>query len=59
MNIPAKLEERTSKVGKPYTCIVVKITDTVEKIIFLDAAELELIKLTYGKGLKLNAAQAQ
>lgn len=50
MNIIAKLEERTSKDGKPYICIVVKITDNVEKIVFLDKAEMELIRLTYGNG---------
>ena len=46
MNIPAKLEERVSKNGNPYICIVVKITDEVEKLVFLDKAEIELIRLT-------------
>ena len=58
MNIPAKLEERISKAGKPYVCIVVNITESVEKLVFLESAELELIKLTHGKTVKLNA-QAQ
>ena len=57
MNVPAKLEQRTSKAGSQYFCIVVNITDTVEKLVFLDKAELELIKLTHGKGLKLNAQE--
>lgn len=47
MEIKAKLEERISKDGKPYFCIVVNITDNVEKIVFLDKAEIELIRLTY------------
>ncbi len=57
MNIPAKLEERVSKNGNPYFCIVVKITDEVEKLVFLDKAEIELIRLTYGNNskIKLNA----
>lgn len=57
MNIPAKLEERVSKNGNPYFCIVVKITDEVEKLVFLDKAEIELIRLTYGnkQKIKLNS----
>ncbi len=53
MNIPAKLEERVSKNGNPYFCIVIKITDEVEKLVFLDKAEIELIRLTYGNSQKI------
>lgn len=53
MNIPAKLEERVSKNGNPYFCIVIKITDEVEKLVFLDKAEIELIRLTYGNNQKI------
>ncbi len=53
MNIPAKLEERVSKSGNPYFCIVIKITDEVEKLVFLDKAEIELIRLTYGNSQKI------
>ena len=53
MNIPAKLEERLSKNGNPYFCIVIKITDEVEKLVFLDKAEIELIRLTYGNSQKI------
>ena len=35
MNIPATLEERISKNGNPYFCIVVKITDEVETLVFV------------------------
>ena len=35
------------KTGKPYQCIVIKLTDTYEKIVFLDSAEIELIKMNY------------
>ena len=53
MNIPAKLEERVSKNGNPYFCIVIKITDEVEELVFLDKAEIELIRLTYGNSQKI------
>ena len=53
MNIPAKLEERVSKNENPYFCIVIKITDEVEKLFFLDNAEIELIRLTYGNSQKV------
>ena len=37
MNINAKLEERTSKEGNPYFCIVIKLTENAEKIVFLNS----------------------
>ena len=49
MNANAKLEERMSKAGKPYWVLVVKLTPTYEKTIFLDKAEVELLKLSAGK----------
>lgn len=50
MKLEAHLEERTSKKsGNVYKCIVVKLTDKLEKIIFLEDAEIELINLVYGK----------
>ncbi|MBQ7136775.1 MAG: hypothetical protein IJO43_02205 [Bacilli bacterium] len=42
--LDATLEERTSKNGNKYQCIIIKLTDTYEKKVFLDAAELELVK---------------
>lgn len=45
MSLNCKLEERISKQGKPYYVLVVKITDTYEKIVFLSKSEVELIKL--------------
>lgn len=45
MNLNCSLETRVSKKGKEYTVLVIKLTDTYEKIVFLDNAELELIKL--------------
>lgn len=48
IEVRATLETRVSKKsGKTYQCIVIKLTDTYEKIIFLDNAEVELIKMNY------------
>ena len=50
MKFEALLEERVSKKsGKSYKCVVVKLTDTLEKVIFLEPAEIELLQLKYGK----------
>lgn len=43
------LEERTSKKGTSYQCIVIKITDKLEKLVFLSDAELELLKINNSK----------
>lgn len=47
--IACKLEERTSKAGNPYKCLVIKLTPNYEKIVFLTPAELELLKVAIGK----------
>lgn len=48
IEVRATLETRVSKKsGKPYQCLVIKLTDTYEKIVFLDNAEVELIKINY------------
>lgn len=44
MNVKCSLEERTSKKGNTYKVLVIKLTDTYEKLVFLDNAELELLK---------------
>lgn len=44
MEVKATLEERVSQKGNPYKCLVVKLTDTYEKIVFLEPAEIELLK---------------
>lgn len=46
MDLKCRLETRTSKEGKPYEVVVIKLTDTYEKLVFLDSAEKELIKMT-------------
>ena len=41
----ATLETRTSQKGSEYQVLLVHLTDTYEKPVFLDKAELELLKL--------------
>lgn len=45
----ATLETRTSKKGSQYEVLVIKITDNTEKLVFLEPAELELLKLSNSK----------
>ncbi|MCL2088165.1 MAG: hypothetical protein FWH14_01645 [Oscillospiraceae bacterium] len=60
MNVPAKLEERISqKTGKPYTCIVIKLTEACEKVVFLENAEVELLKLMATNGQKIKLTNQQ
>ena len=47
--IEAYLETRTSKKGTDYTVVSIKLTDTLEKLVFLEQAELELLKLSNSK----------
>ena len=42
----ATLETRTSKKGNEYEVLVIKLTDKLEKHVFLEQAELELLKLS-------------
>ncbi|MDO4962611.1 MAG: hypothetical protein Q4E75_00705 [bacterium] len=44
--IIATLETRTSKSGNEYQVVVIKLTDTYEKLVFLDKAELELLNVS-------------
>lgn len=44
--IYATLETRLSKSGNSYEVLVIKLTDTYEKLVFLDKAELELINVS-------------
>ena len=46
-----RLEERVSKNGNTYTVLIVKLTPTFEKVVFLDSAEIELLKI-YNNSLK-------
>ena len=44
IDIKATLETRTSKKGSEYQVLIIKLTDTYEKLVFLDKAEIELLK---------------
>lgn len=47
MEVKATLETRHSdKSNKDYTVIVIKLTDNLDKVVFLEPAELEVLKLT-------------
>lgn len=47
--LKAMLETRTSKKGNSYDVIVIKLTDNLEKLVFLEQAEIELLKLSNAK----------
>lgn len=48
----ATLETRTSKKGNEYEVLVIKLTDKLEKLVFLEQAELELLKLSSNENKK-------
>ena len=48
----AVLETRTSKKGSEYEVLVIKITDKIEKLVFLEPAELELLKMSNSNNSK-------
>lgn len=43
--LKASLVKRTSKKGTEYECIMIQLTPTYEKAVFLETAELELLKM--------------
>lgn len=45
MNMTCSLKEGTSKTGKKYYYISIYLTSTLEKKVFLEDAELELLKM--------------
>lgn len=47
IELNARLETRKDKNGKDYQCVVVDLTDTYQKIVFLLPSEKELVKLYY------------
>lgn len=46
MEVKAQLVEKTSKEGNKYQVVILKLTNTYEKMVFLDKAEIELLKMT-------------
>lgn len=49
MNLKCQLLEKTSKTGKKYLCLEVVLTENYKKLIFLDDAELELLRIVNAK----------
>lgn len=49
VSLPCSLETRISKKGTEYQVLIIKLTDTLEKQVFLEAAELEILKLKNSK----------
>ena len=55
IKLPCTLEGRISKEGNPYMCISIKVTDTYEKLVFLEKSEIELIKMVFGNEKTTNS----
>lgn len=45
MNVKCQLVEKTSQKGNKYICLEISLSDTYKKIVFLDNAEVELLKV--------------
>lgn len=45
--LKATLVKRTSKKGTDYECVMIQLTPTYEKPVFLENAELELLKMNF------------
>ena len=52
MDVKATLETRQSKTGSSYEVLVIKLTENSEKLVFLQPAEKELLKLYNKKNEK-------
>lgn len=50
--IKATLETRTSSKGNTYKCVVLKLSEKSEKLVFLSPSELELLELHNTKNTK-------
>lgn len=49
ISIECTLEEKISKKsGNPYIVLVIHLTDTCSKQVFLEQSEIELLKIKYG-----------
>lgn len=44
--IRCNIVDKVSKNGNNYKCLEIYLTDTYKKIVFLDKAEIELLKLS-------------
>lgn len=48
ISVECTLEEKVSKKGNPYTVLIVQLTPTCQKKVFLEQSEIELLKIKYG-----------
>lgn len=49
MNLKCQIIEKTSQKGNKYLALEIYITEEYKKLVFLDPAEVELIKLANAK----------
>lgn len=54
MDLKCSLTTKLKKDGTPYEVIVIKLTDTYEKLVFLEQAEKELLKLAHKQESTIN-----
>ena len=52
MDVKATLETKISKSGNEYEVLVIKLTDTYEKLVFLEKSEIELLRLSNSNNSK-------
>ena len=52
--LKATLVKKTSKKGNDYECVMLELTSTYQKVVFLEDAELELLKFCDNKSTKKN-----
>lgn len=53
-NLKATLVKKTSKKGNDYECVMIELTPNYQKVVFLEDAELELLKFCDNKSTKKN-----
>lgn len=53
-DLKATLVKKTSKKGNDYECVMIELTPNYQKVVFLDDAELELLKFCDNKSTKKN-----
>ena len=56
MKLDATLTEKTSSKGNKYVFIVIKLTPTLEKVVFLEKAEEELLRVMATQQAQDNAS---
>lgn len=52
--LKATLVKKTSKKGNDFECVMIELTPNYQKVVFLEDAELELLKFCDNKSTKKN-----